>query len=222
MKMMNSISTKQVTKTVLYLPLIFLILLISVYPLQFFLMDGKVGILSMKSDTLLVNWVWKTFFYVHISFGGLALLVGWLQFNRRLREQYRAFHRTIGKIYVFSVWLSALGVGYIAFFAEGGVIAFLGFITGGLIWSYTTTQGYLTIRKGKVRDHQKFMIYSYAACVGAVTLRIWLPLLASTTEDWILSYQIVSWLAWAPNLVVAYFIVKNIENVDANNVSISS
>jgi hypothetical protein len=79
MKMMNSISTKQVTKTVLYLPLIFLILLISVYPLQFFLMDGKVGILSMKSDTLLVNWVWKTFFYVHISFGGLALLVGWIQ-----------------------------------------------------------------------------------------------------------------------------------------------
>jgi hypothetical protein len=219
---MSSISTKQVAKTVLYLPLIFLILLISVYPLQFFLVEGKVGILSMKSDALLVNWIWKTFFYMHITFGGLALLVGWLQFNKRLREQYRAVHRTIGKIYVFSVWLSALGVGYISFFAEGGVIAFLGFMTGGLIWSYTTTQGYLTIRKGKVWGHQKFMIYSYAACVGAVTLRIWLPLLTSIANDFILSYQIVSWLAWAPNLVVAYSIVKNIENVHANNVSISS
>jgi hypothetical protein len=219
--MMNTISIKLVAKTILYLPLIFIILLISVYPLQFFLIEGKVGILSMKSDALLVNWIWKTFFYMHITFGGLALLVGWLQFNKRLREQYRAVHRTIGKIYMFSVWLSALGVGYISFFAEGGVIAFLGFMTGGLIWSYTTTQGYLTIRKGKVREHQKFMIYSYAACVGAVTLRIWLPLLASITNDFILSYQIVSWLAWAPNLVVAYFIIKNIENVHTNNVSIS-
>lgn len=200
---------KQVVKVVLYLPLIFLILLISAYPLQFFLVEGKVGILSMKSDALLADWVWKTFFYMHISFGGLALLVGWLQFNKRMRELYRAVHRTIGKIYVFSVWLSALGVGYIGFFAEGGAIAFLGFMTGGFIWSYTTTQGYLTIQKGKVSDHQKFMIYSYAVCVGAVTLRIWLPLLSSTTNDFVLSYQIVSWLAWAPNLVVAYFIIKN-------------
>jgi Predicted membrane protein (DUF2306) len=218
---MNSISAKRVAKTVLYLPLIFLILLISVYPLQFFLLDGKVGILRMKSDALLVDWIWKTFFYMHITFGGLALLVGWLQFNKRLREQYLAVHRAIGKIYLFSVWLSALGVGYIGFFAEGGVIAFLGFMTGGLIWSYTTTQGYLTIRKGKVNDHQRFMIYSYAACMGAVTLRIWLPLLTSTTNDFILSYQIVSWLAWAPNLVVAYFIIINIENAHTNNNSIS-
>jgi hypothetical protein len=206
--MMSSISIRSVTKTLLYLPLIFLILLISVYPLQFFLAEGKVGILSMKSDALLADKVWETFFHMHITFGGLALLVGWLQFNKYLRDRYRYVHRAIGKVYVFSVWLSALGVGYISFFAEGGIIAFLGFMTGGLIWSYTTTQGFLTIRKGKVWEHQKFMVYSYAACVGAVTLRIWLPLLTSATNDFILSYQIVSWLAWAPNLVVAYFLIN--------------
>ena len=206
--MMNSIDIKPVVKTVLYLPLIFLILLISVYPLQFFLLEGKVGILSMKSDALIADQLWKTFFYMHITFGGLALLVGWLQFNKRLREGYRTIHRTIGKIYLFSVWLSALGVGYIGFFAEGGIIAFLGFMTGGVIWFYTTSQGYIAIRKGKVWEHQKMMTYSYAACLAAVTLRIWLPLLEFTTKDWILSYQIVSWMAWAPNLVVAYFITK--------------
>lgn len=206
-------SVKKVGKIALYLPLIFLILLISVYPLQFFLVEGKVGILSMKSDALLADWVWKTFFYIHISFGGLALLVGWLQFNKRLREGYRSIHRTIGKMYVFSVWLSALGVGYISFFAEGGIIAFLGFMTGGLIWSYTTTKGFLTIRQGNVWEHQKFMMYSYAACLGAVTLRIWLPLLAFATKDWILSYQIISWMAWLPNLVVAYFLINRLQRI---------
>jgi Predicted membrane protein (DUF2306) len=209
--MMSGLSIKSIARTILYLPLILLILLISVYPLQFFLVEGKVGILSMKSDALIADRVWKTFFYMHISFGGLALLVGWLQFTKRLREGYCAVHRAIGKIYLFSVWLSALGVGYIAFFAEGGIIAFLGFMTGGVIWFYTTSKGYLAIRKGKVWEHQKMMMYSYAACVGAVTLRIWLPLLAFTTKDWILSYQIVSWLAWAPNLVVAYFLVNRLQ-----------
>jgi Predicted membrane protein (DUF2306) len=211
--MMNRVSLKPVVKTVAYLPLIFLILLISVYPLQFFLVEGNVGILNMKSDALLADWVWKTFFYLHISFGGLALLVGWLQFNKRLRENYRAVHRAMGKMYVFSVWLSALGVGYIGFFAEGGIIAFLGFMTGGLIWSYTTTRGYLSIRQGNVWEHQKCMMYSYAACVGAVTLRIWLPLLSSATHNFILSYQIVSWMAWAPNLVVAYFLINRRQRI---------
>jgi hypothetical protein len=210
---MTRVSLKPVVQTVLYLPLIFLILLISVYPLQFFLVEGKVGILDMKSDALLADWVWKTFFYLHISFGGLALLVGWTQFNKRLRERYRAVHRTLGKMYVFSVWLSALGVGYIGFFAEGGLIAFLGFMTGGLIWSYTTTRGYLFIRQGNVWEHQKCMMYSYATCVGAVTLRIWLPLLSSTTNDFILSYQIVSWMSWAPNLVVAYFLIRRMQQL---------
>lgn len=194
--------------TLLYLPLIFLILLIGIYPLQFFLAEGKVGILEVKSDALLSDWVWKTFFYMHISFGGIALLVGWLQFVQGLRNYSMRLHRTIGKLYVVCVWMSALGVGYIGFFAEGGLIAFLGFMIGGLIWAYTTIQGYLTIRKGRVIAHQKWMIYSYAMCVGAVTLRIWLPLLMIATDDFTFSYQIVSWMAWAPNLVAAYGIVK--------------
>ncbi|NOS93137.1 MAG: DUF2306 domain-containing protein [Cyclobacteriaceae bacterium] len=196
------------SKTLVYLPLIFLILLISIYPLQFFLVEGKVGILQVKSDALLSDWVWKTFFYIHISFGGVALMVGWLQFIQGLRNYSMRLHRTIGIVYVLCVWLSALGVGYIGFFAEGGLIAFLGFMIGGLVWAFTTIQGYLTICKGRVIAHQKWMIYSYAMCVGAVTLRIWLPLLMVATNDFTFSYQIVSWMAWAPNLAVAYLIVK--------------
>jgi hypothetical protein len=195
-----------------------MILLISVYPLQFFLVEGKVGILSMKSDWLLADWLWKTFFYVHISFGGLALLVGWTQFNKYFREHYTYIHRAVGKIYVFASWSSVFGVAYIGFYAEGGVIAFLGFMTGGFIWAYTTIQGYLKIRKGWVLEHQKFMIYSYAMCLGAVTLRIWLPVLVAATDNFILSYQMVSWISWAPNLIVANLIVKQLEyNTPINN-----
>jgi hypothetical protein len=53
------------------------------------------------------------------------------------------------------------------------------------------------------------MIYSYAACFAAVTLRIWLPLLISITGDFFIAYPIVAWLCWVPNLIVANLIVKS-------------
>lgn len=196
---------------VAYLPLISYVIFIGLYPLQFFLSDDSVGILNMKSDTLLKDNVWRAFFNTHIVFGGIALLIGWIQFNKYVRNNYRRIHRIVGVLYVFSSWLSVFGVGYISFFAEGGAIAFFGFVLGGLTWFYTTIQGYITIRKGLVVKHQQFMIYSYATCLGAATLRIWLTLLIATTHDFILSYQLVSWISWMPNLVVAYLIVKRIQ-----------
>ncbi|MBN8650595.1 MAG: DUF2306 domain-containing protein [Cytophagales bacterium] len=193
---------------VVYLPMISFIIFIGLYPIQFFLSDHPVGILTMKSNALLNDQVWKSFFNTHIVFGGVALLTGWVQFNTYIRNNYRELHRIVGMVYVFSTWLSVLGIGYISFFAEGGVIAFSGFVLGGLIWFYTTIQGYIVIRKGLVVKHQQLMIYSYATCLGAVTLRIWLPLLMATTHDFGLSYRLVSWISWAPNLMVAYLIGK--------------
>lgn len=210
MIVMNAKFIKQIGVTLLYLPLIFLILLIAAYPLKFFLAEGKVGILTMKSDALLTDWTWKIFFYMHITFGGLALLVGWTQFNKYLRQQFISLHRILGKVYVFATGASVLGVGYIAFSAEGGTVAFVGFMLGGLIWAYTTLQAYRKIKVGNVMAHRKFMHYSYAVCLGAVTLRIWLPLLVTTTNNFILSYQLVAWISWAPNLLVAYFIAGKV------------
>lgn len=216
---MNIKSISRITLVVAYLPLISFIIFIGLYPLQFFLSDGLVGILTMKSDTLLKDKVWKAFFNTHIAFGGLALLIGWIQFNKYVRNNYRKFHRLVGMLYVFSAWLSVFGIGYISFFAEGGAIAFFGFVVGGLIWFYTTIQGYISIRNGQIIKHQQFMTYSYATCLGAVTLRIWLPLLVSTTHDFILSYQLVSWISWMPNLIVAYYILKRKEH---NTIKINS
>lgn len=208
---MNLKSLGRVGVIVAYLPLLSFIIFIGLYPLKFFLSDGAVGILNMKSDTLLKDNVWRAFFNTHIVFGGIALLIGWIQFNKYFRNNYRRFHRIVGMIYVFCTWLSVFGVGYISFFAEGGPIAFLGFILGGLIWFYTTIKGYITIRIGQLVQHQQFMIYSYATCLGAATLRIWLPLLMSITDNFVLSYQLVSWISWMPNLIVAFFIVKRVE-----------
>lgn len=52
------------------------------------------------------------------------------------------------------------------------------------------------------------MMYSYAGTFGAVTLRIWLPLLIVTMGGFAPAYKIVAWLSWIPNIIVVYFILK--------------
>jgi hypothetical protein len=163
---------------------------------------------SRKTVALLANVVWNTGFYTHISFGGLALLVGWVQFSKRFRNANLKRHRTIGKIYMIAVLISGLAGLYIAFYATGGLVAKLGFVSLALVWLYTTSMAYQTIKNREVRRHEVFMIYSYAACFAAVTLRIWLPLLTAAFGDFIPAYRIVAWLCWVPNIVFAYFWVK--------------
>ena len=106
--------------------------------------------------------------------------------------------------------ISAFTSVYIAFYATGGIVASLGFMCLGIIWFYTTLKAYTEIKKGQIENHQKMMIYSYAACFSAVTLRIYLPILVIIFHEFTKAYLIVAWLCWVPNIIVAYFLVKQI------------
>ncbi|MBO9675893.1 MAG: DUF2306 domain-containing protein [Sphingobacteriaceae bacterium] len=180
--------------------------LIGLYPAIYFFVDRKFGLLNSKSAVLLANIFWNVGFYTHIIFGGIALLTGWIQFSSKIRVKYIKLHRNIGMVYLVAVMLSSLAGVYIGFFATGGFITSLGFITLGLVWFYTTAKAYLYIKAKKIDQHQKMMVYSYAACFAAVTLRIWLPLLTMLFGNFLKAYLIVAWLSWVPNLFVAYLI----------------
>ncbi|MBE5319545.1 DUF2306 domain-containing protein [Pedobacter sp. MR2016-19] len=187
-------------------------LLIGLYPMIYFLIDRKFGLLNSKSVELLSNTFWNIGFYTHIIFGGIALLIGWTQFSSKMRNRRMALHRKVGKVYVVAVLLSALAGIYIGFFATGGWISSAGFICLGIIWFYTTLKAYLHIKEGEVEKHQKMMVYSYAACFAAVTLRIWLPILTIIYGDFSKAYLVVAWLCWVPNLVVGYLITRKAAN----------
>lgn len=188
-------------------------ILIGLYPLLYFIIDSKFGILNSKSELLLNDGIWNIAFYAHISLGGLALLIGWTQFSKKLRNKNINLHRNLGKVYLISVIFSSFSALYIAVFATGGIISTLGFSCLAIIWLYTSIRAFLEIKNASIRNHQRFMIYSYSACFAAVTLRIWLPILTAVFQEFLTAYRIVAWLCWVPNLVVAYFIVKN-QNLD--------
>lgn len=199
------------TNKVAWIVFAFLAIGVSLYPLMYiyYAFEGvDVALRLSKSKELLSSAVWNTGFYGHISFGGLALLVGWIQFSRRFRNANLKRHRLIGKIYVVAVAISGLCGIFIAFYATGGLMAQIGFLCLGVVWLYFTLMAYSAIKKGDIDKHQAYMIYSYAACFAAVTLRIWLPLLTIALGSFLPAYRVVAWLCWVPNIIFAYFWVK--------------
>ncbi|MBV6439300.1 MAG: DUF2306 domain-containing protein [Haliscomenobacteraceae bacterium CHB4] len=192
----------------------FLAVSIGLYPAIYFIVDRNFGLLSTKSEALLTDLLWNTGFYTHIIFGGLAMLTGWLQFSPRLRRTHLSLHRGLGKIYVVSALLSGFaGIG-IGTQATGGLTAALGFMSLGIVWVYTTFTAYRHIRAGRVTAHQKMMTYSYAACFGAVMLRLWMPLLVTLSGDFITAYRIVAWLCWVPNVGVAWWVNRRMHDTN--------
>ncbi|MHC0439475.1 DUF2306 domain-containing protein [Flavobacterium sp. 3-210] len=203
---MGSYSKKIIEKLFVALALI-----IGLYPTTYFLIDRKFGLLQTKTSEVLSSIGWNIAFYTHITLGGIALLIGWTQFSSRIRFRNIRLHRNIGKIYVLSVIMSSLAGIYIGVFATGRLWASIGFISLALIWFTTTLRAYVTIKNGKIEAHHKMMIYSYAACSAAITLRIWLPLLVFITKDFITAYIITSWICWIPNILFAYLFIKKMK-----------
>lgn len=188
-----------------------LAILIGLYPVMYAFLPRNVGLLSSKSPALLADLAWNLAFYAHISFGGLALLSGWSQFSASLRARRAGLHRSLGKLYIFSVLISGTTGLFIALYATGGWVSGLGFFLLGIIWLMSTVLAWRAILQRRISAHQNWMIYSYAACFAAVTLRLWLPLLSGLFGAFLPAYQLVAWLCWTPNMAVAWYFVRHVK-----------
>lgn len=197
-------------KKVSWILLVALAIIIGLYPSIYFFIDRKFGLLSSKSAALLTNTFWNIGFYTHIVLGGIALLIGWTQFSSKMRLKNLTLHKQIGKVYLIAVMVSSIAGFYIGFFATGGLLSSLGFISLAIVWFSTTLNAYLHIKNKRVEQHQQMMVYSYAACFAAVTLRIWLPFLTIIYGDFLKAYTIVAWLCWIPNILIAYLINRRL------------
>ena len=196
-------------KSIAWIIFAFLAIAIGIYPLAYWFADMSNNLLATKSSTLLADSIWNFTFYTHILLGGISLLIGWTQFSKKMRTRWMNVHRRVGQGYIIAVLLSGLSGLYVAQFATGGWIAKLGFTALAICWLVTTFMAYQSIRKKAIRQHEVWMIRSYALTFGAVTLRLWMPLFMIGLEmDFIDAYVIIAWLAWVPNLFVAEWLIR--------------
>lgn len=190
-----------------YLFLAAFAILIGIYPLRFLSLPIENSLLAMKPPDLLNTACYLPAFYLHISLGGVSLLAGFTQFFSKLRANRPGLHRKLGKLYVLAVAISGLSGLIIAFFANGGLIAALGFGSLAVLWLYTTFRAYTAIRNKQLSVHRRWMIRSYSLCFAAVTLRIYLPLMVAAGLGFIVAYRIIAWLCWVPNLLLAEYLI---------------
>ena len=143
----------------------------------------------------------------HFLLGGTVLIAGAFQFSRRLRKNHLNVHRWCGRVYVGGVLISGLAGLYMAFSATGGIVARFGFGLLAVVWLLSTGLAFANILNRHVLQHQQWMIRSYALCLGAVTLRLYIPLFAMNGIPFDQAYPAIAWLAWVPNLVIAEWLV---------------
>ncbi|MFF2371199.1 DUF2306 domain-containing protein [Agromyces sp. NPDC058110] len=163
-------------------------------------------------------WPIQVAFYAHIVAGGLALVIGPLQFWRGLRTRHPRVHRWTGRTYLAAVGIGGLAALVIAPVNDAGLVGLFGFGGLGVVWLLTGSLAYRSIRRGNVASHRAWMMRNFALTYAAVTLRIWIPLLivlqlpflgGDVDFDTVFAnaYAAVPFLCWLPNLVVAEWLI---------------
>jgi uncharacterized membrane protein len=140
---------------------------------------------------------------VHVAGAATALLVGPWQFLPALRARHRGLHRWLGRVYLVGCLSGGIGGLVMAFGTTAGPIAGFGFGSLAVIWLICGVQAWRMALGRRFTDHRAWMVRSFALTFGAVTLRLYLPLLIMGGLSFLDAYRAVSWLAWVPNLILA-------------------
>jgi uncharacterized membrane protein len=141
--------------------------------------------------------------WAHTMGGAIAALIGPFQLITKLRTSWPRVHVWMGRTYLLAVLAGSLAGLFFAPQADGGVIGNIGFATLGVFWFYSAGRAYLSIRRGDVQTHRRWMLRNYALTFGAATLRLELPLLIIFGGlGFQAAYTTVAWLSWVPNWLI--------------------
>ncbi|QDQ04766.1 DUF2306 domain-containing protein [Bacillus sp. BD59S] len=190
----------------------FAFLVSSYIVVQYFIMDGfQTGLVKVKlMFGSKLSAFWYMMLFIHITTSIVALVIGPFTLSTKFRERNINRHRIAGRIYMVGILLGGVSGLYLSFYATGGLVAKLGFGLLSVFWLTSAYQALHRVKNKKMKDHRNWMIRNYSLTFGAVTLRIWLPLFIVLfgIEHFELSYAIIAWLAWVPNLIVAELFIR--------------
>jgi uncharacterized membrane protein len=142
--------------------------------------------------------------YLHVFASAVALAFGPFQFSARLRAARPGLHRWTGRLYLgVGVLVGGAAGLFMAFHAYGGPVSRLGFAGLAMAWLYTGFRAWRAIRAGDVASHRRWMVRNFALTFAAVTLRLLAPVAFASGIPFELSYPVIAWLCWVPNLLVA-------------------
>lgn len=200
---------------------IFYILLLIIYSffsylllkitLQYIPYNTDVAFLRIKQDVIDIPF-YKLAFFTHVYSAMFVLPAGFTQFSVFIRRSYPLVHKYTGWLYAAVVILLAGPSGlYMGIYANGGFISQVSFVLLAILWIVFTIIAVVKAIQGDYKAHREFLIRSFALTLSAITLRAWKYLLVFLFEPRPMDvYQVVAWLGWIPNLIIAELIIRKI------------
>jgi hypothetical protein len=197
--------------SILWIPIIFLSLLLSHNAILYFTHGGEYGILPEKILAR-QDMLWNIAFYVHLPTGIICLLTPIFLFIERHFKGNLQLHKFIGKIYVWITLIFVCPTGmYLALYAKGGLITLIGFMLQGFLLAFYTWKGYQKILVHDKLMHAQYMIRSYAVVAVVLSFRIFHIVFFFWQVPYQDNYAISQWLGIAINLLIAEIIIVFIQ-----------
>lgn len=155
---------------------------------------------------------------VHFATGGIILLLGSIQLIEAIRVRYAAFHRWVGRVYVASCLLAAIG-GLMFIIAKGtigGLVMDTGFALYGLLMLVCGVETYRHARARRMEKHRAWAIRLYALAIGSWLYRMdygfWLLLadgVGHNNQFEGVFDRVMSFFFYIPNLLVAEVVIRS-------------
>ncbi len=176
---------------------------------QYFAFDDHVAFLKVKQDYIHIP-IWKAAFYTHVFSSIFTLIAGFFQFSSFILKEYRGFHRFMGRLYAWNIFLINFPAGFImAIYANGHLPSKIAFLILDCLWFGFTIKAVIAARRKNTAMHKEYMIRSYALTCSAVTLRTWKLILSNTLNIAPGTlYMIDAWLGFVPNLLFAEWLIR--------------
>jgi Predicted membrane protein (DUF2306) len=177
--------------------------------LPYLSLDTHVAFLQIK-QWVIHHDVWRISFFTHVFSSIFLLMAGFTQFHNPFQGRMRTVHRWIGKMYVLVLLLFSAPAGLVmSLYANGGLLSQSAFTLLSVLWIYTTLRAYVSIRQRKFIEHSDWMLRSFALTLSALTLRAWKYVLVLLFHPHpVDAYQLVAWLGWVPNLLIAEWLIR--------------
>ena len=175
-------------------------------------MHGASHFLELTPEALGKYFNYKWFLIAHITAGGGSLILGIIQFWKKLRNYSWKLHRMIGILYLLAVLVSSVCAVILAFTTSYKVNLPYAFSLQiwVSIWISATSLAYFFAIKKKFKLHQEWMIRSYivtmAFVISGLILKISYLKNLGTIED--ISPSLF-WFGWSVPLYIYEIILSS-------------
>jgi hypothetical protein len=142
-------------------------------------------------------------FYAHIAAGPVTLVLGLILLSERFRRSLPNWHRRLGRIQGMGVLLLVAPSGlWMAYYAQGGPIAGVGFATLAVLTATFVALGWRSAVKRRFPEHRLWMWRTFLMLCSAVVIRILGGLATVTGMATMWMDPVAAWVSWLAPLTI--------------------